>query len=243
VRLTQTAVVTVSAAFHLLLFLVAFSRASGDLMSGGEAGGGPAGPVMAVSLVRLQASPGPSGVEAASLPSPLRVKLNRTATEGRPFAEATEASRLEAWAERLAIAPGGSRRETRHPADREQLSGTSAPSDAPLNDARNRRPLSEAAADGDASGGVSTGALWGAMEPCWRNLGFRGQVPVTIEVELDAGGGLRRPPTVVRTPTARLSEPRLRSEANALAALTACLPRDEVRFAARRHLLSFPGSQ
>ena len=42
-----------------------------------------------------------------------------------------------------------------------------------------------------------------------------------LEVTLNAGAGLARPPGVVRDVDARLDEPRLRSEARALQALAA----------------------
>jgi hypothetical protein len=96
--------------------------------------------------------------------------------------------------------------------------------------------------DGETTGTASTGALWGAIEPCWRNLGFRGQVPVTIDVPLDSGGKLRGPPSVVRASSALLSEPRLKSEANALAAIAACMPRGDVRLARRTYRLEFPAT-
>ena len=79
------------------------------------------------------------------------------------------------------------------------------------------------------------------VEPCWRNLGFRGQEAVSLEVVVDGRGALQGPPKVVRDITARLTEPRLKSEANALAALSACLPRGGAR--AGRYELAFPATR
>jgi hypothetical protein len=96
--------------------------------------------------------------------------------------------------------------------------------------------------DGETSNAASTGSLWGAVEPCWRNLGFRSQAAVTIEVTLNDKGRLRSPPTVVRGTTALLNEPRLKSEANALAALAACMPRGDERLAGNSFRLEFPAT-
>jgi hypothetical protein len=82
---------------------------------------------------------------------------------------------------------------------------------------------SEQLAQGETMGSASAGKLWGRIEPCWRNL----NTPV------------ERPPAVVRDVDARLDEPRLRSEARALQALAACLPRGDLRFARRVYRLEF----
>ena len=80
-----------------------------------------------------------------------------------------------------------------------------------------------AKADGEASGAVSPGAHWGVVETCWRNLGLRGQEAVSLEV-VDGRGALQGPPKVLRDASAQITEPRLKSEANALAALSARPP-------------------
>ena len=110
-----------------------------------------------------------------------------------------------------------------------------------LSEARSRRTPTGAEADGEAAGAVSTGTLWGAIEPCWRNLGLKGQVAVRLEVVVDGRGALQGPPKVLRDASALLTEPRLKSEANALAALAACLPRGGAR--AGRYELEFPATR
>ena len=110
----------------------------------------------------------------------------------------------------------------------------------PLSPARSRRtPTGGAEADGEASSAVSTGTLWGVVEPCWRDL--RGQEAVSLEVVVDGRGALQGPPKVMRDASARLTEPRLKSEANALAVLAACLPRGGAR--AGRYELKFPATR
>lgn len=56
---------------------------------------------------------------------------------------------------------------------------------------------------------------------------------------MNAGAALSRPPAVIRDEDARLDEPRLRSEARALQALAACLPRGDLRLARRVYRLEF----
>jgi hypothetical protein len=244
-RVGRSAVFAGSALFHLALFLVVFSRAAGSLVSASDAGGGPQGPVFAVSLVRLQAPTRAEETDTIAESRPLLMKLRHVdAPNGIPLQAAAQTNPLQALAERLtaqsrpAAAPD-------HPiqARRVQLQGAYVPDDTRLADVRSRGARTEASADGESSNSASTGTLWGAIEPCWSNLGFRGQIPVTIDVALDTRGGLKGPPKVIRNASARLDESRLRSEANALAALAACMPRvGEVRLTGNNVRLEFPGS-
>ena len=64
---------------------------------------------------------------------------------------------------------------------------------------------------------------------------------VSLEGVVDGRGALQGPPKVMRDASARLTEPRLKSEANALAALSACLPRGGAR--AGRYELAFPATR
>ena len=57
------------------------------------------------------------------------------------------------------------------------------------------------------------------------------------EVVVDGRGAPQDPPKVMRDASARLTEPRLKSEANAL---SACLPSGGAR--ARRYELTFPAT-
>lgn len=65
---------------------------------------------------------------------------------------------------------------------------------------------------------------------------------MTIEVKLDDGGQLRGPPVVIRSTTALLTERRLKFEANALAALAACMPRGSRVIAANSQRIEFPAA-
>lgn len=66
--------------------------------------------------------------------------------------------------------------------------------------------------------------LWGQVEPCWQRLKQRTTVPVTLDVVLNDKGGLAAPPRIVRPADGRPNEQRLVAEAQALAAIQACLP-------------------
>jgi len=238
----QGATFAASALFHVVLFFVGFSRAAGDLVSAGDAGGGPQGPVFAVSLVRLQAPT--AEAEALAQAHPLLIKLRPSlATDGIPVPTAAEPDRLSALAERLGSQDRQAAAPDRRPeADRVQPQGSYIPDAVRLSDAHSRKARTDLGTDGETSNAASTGALWGAMAPCWRNLGFRGQVAVTIEVSLNARGSLSGPPRVMRATTALLSDPRLKSEANALMALTACMPKGDLELAGKSYRLEFPAT-
>lgn len=240
----KAATFAASILFHLALFFIAFSRASGALVSAGDAGGGPQGPVFAVTLVRLPSPVAAQDSAAVAQSASSLPKLRPTArTDGIVVAVAMQSDRLAAMAERLALPDGQAGSPNRRfAANQVQQQGAFVPDDSRLSDARSRKARTDQGTDGETSNSVSTGRLWGAIEPCWQNLGFRGQVPVTIDVALDGRGALRGPPQVVRSATALLSEPRLKSEANALAALAACLPKGDVRLAASRYRLEFPAT-
>ena len=230
-----------SALFHVLLFVVGFSRTSGDLVTAGDAGGGPMGPVFAVSLVRAPSLEAAEAAEAAEL-APLLLKLKTIqAAEGVPV-PATEASgRATNLADRLR--PASPQRPTGQRSDRDELQrvyGAPSPADRPLSSVRNENAHTDAQTDGQTLGSASSGALWGAIEPCWRRMSVSAQVPVTIEVTLDGRGLVKGTPRVLRSEIALLNEPRLKSEANALAALATCLPKRNAAFAGKTQRLEFP---
>lgn len=232
-----------SLTFHLLFFLLAFGTASGGLMSAAGASGGPTGPVFTVTVVRMPPTTGSQRPAASGL-QPLFAKL-RVAAGGTPlpFKLGEHPSDIGSLVEQVR-----SQQPTRAPpetvgAERQAADqGSRHPSPRPLS-----RSLSDEDAlrdaDGDATAAnPSTGKLWGAIEPCWRNLGARGRVRVVLEVVLDSTGDLRTPPRVIRDPAALVSEPRLQAEANALAAVAACAPRGDLRFGGRTYRLEFPAT-
>jgi hypothetical protein len=83
---------------------------------------------------------------------------------------------------------------------------------------------SKASRTGERTADLSSGDLWGQIEPCWRALPKASAVPVTLEIELNSAGNLARPPLLIRPAAAALNDPRLVSEARALAAVAACAP-------------------
>jgi hypothetical protein len=89
------------------------------------------------------------------------------------------------------------------------------------------------------AGRAGAPGLSGLMEPCWRKLEAGSVLPVVLEVTLDLGGQIAKPPKIVRSENVPLDEPRLRAEARALAALSACLPRGGSRFGGQTYRLEF----
>jgi len=237
-RRRRTLAAAISLAVHGALFLVLALRAGGSLISAGGAAGGPVGPIYAVML--SPPSPRLATQDAsASRATSTKLKLHPTPRpDGTPMFSPDEADQFAALADRL------SERSAARPPPRPTAmgQGSPAPDSAQLRTGRQPLANTDRAAEGAAQGAPSTGNLWGAVEPCWRNLGYRGQVSVTLEVTLDARGGLRGPPRVVRATSAVLTESRLRSEANALGALAACMPRGDLRFASASYRLEFPAT-
>jgi len=230
-------------AIHLLVFALAFSSASGRPVSSAGVSGGPVGSVLTVTVVRLSQLPGAPHDAAANLPSILARRTPSPTGEALPIGPhhppsdvASLLQRIEAQAE--ARAPDDRPRPEK-PSDAQ---GSRSPSPAPVS--RSQRVVYDGARDasGEASGSPSTGRLWGAIEPCWRNLGARGRVPVVLEVVLDGTGDLRVPPRVVRDANALITEPRLQAEASALAAVAACAPRGNLAFASKTYRLEFPAA-
>jgi hypothetical protein len=242
VRARRTAALAISLALHLVVFVTAFSGAAGSLVSAAGAGGGPTGPVFTVTVVPLSSL---SNVSQGSVsgPQPLFARL-RAARDGVPLSaqQGERRTDLASLVERLRreAASTQATQESRAP----PVDAHGSPVPAPSRPSRSERSTDgqQADADGDASGAASTGRLWGAIEPCWRNLGVRGRVPVILEVALDGSGGLRTPPRVIRSTTAILNEPRLQAEAGALAAVAACAPRGDASLGGRTYRLEFPAA-
>lgn len=235
-RRQRAALFVGSALLHLGFFLLAFSSASGDLVSAGGASGGPSGPVFSVTLVN---APGPAtpSVEASEPLQALYARVRLTpAADGIPTPIGERPSEFSQLAERLSLQqPSKSSRADSAP-DRAQ--GSPAPSANPLSRSRS----SSAAAsdtDGQTEGSPSAGGLWGRIEPCWRDLSSQGQVAVRLEVVLDSAGRLRAPPTILRQDAVKLDDVRLRSEERALQALAACMPKAPNQLGGRSYQLTF----
>lgn len=235
-RVPRAPALTASLAFHLVLFVFGFAQAPGELISGGQASGGPVGPAFAVTLVTLKA-PEASELQRAEQVNGLKLGLHPDPASA-PLPASTDADPLTRLAQRLqTTSAAASGRRADRPVPRDQ--GAPSAADAELSNARGqlRDHASAEVGGGDAA---SSGDLWNAIAPCWRKLDYRGQEAVTIEVTLDDRGRLRGPPIVIRSPAALLTERRLKAEAAALSALTACVPRGPRRWAVNSHRIEFP---
>jgi hypothetical protein len=242
-RLRRASAVAGSLAVHLVLFVLVFSAASGNLVSAAGVSGGLAGPMFTVTVVRLAPRTNGQRRQASDL-QPLFAKLRvAKAGEALPFTPGEHASDVASLVARirtqetLAAAP-----EKPRPERQADAQGSRLPSPNPLSKSERSTDGEQHDADGEAAGSMSTGKLWGAIEPCWRNLGARGRVPVVLEVALDNTGDLRTPPRVIRSTTALINEPRLQAEASALAAIAACVPRGDLKLGGKTYRLEFPAA-
>lgn len=215
--------------FHLVVAFAIFGTASGDLVSGGAVSGGAvsggdSGPAISVTLVGSDLQP-PSQASVSALSVKVRHDVSTSplvaaaATEDRQMARLLNGFRAKAAHEPVP--------ESRTPA----------------NGATGRRTDGLAEIDRDIRGpeapAASTGGLWGQVAPCWRTLPVAARAPVSLEIILDSAGALRRPPRIIRPSNEPVSEARLKAEAQALAALSACMPRHDLRFAGGVYRLDF----
>ena len=90
-----------------------------------------------------------------------------------------------------------------------------------------------------AGGGASAGRLWAVIAPCWRRMPQSRGAFVRLQVELDGLGRLSKPPRVIRTGEMTLDGAQLLAEAQALEALSACLPNARTLSLAGGHVLDF----
>lgn len=239
-RRRQIAGGAVSAAIHLGAAFFLFSSASGGLISAAAGGGGAEGPIFSVEMVRAADFGAAPSTPAAEL-EPLFAKYHVAAAENAIPLQASEApSRLTALAQRLtAFAPPSSSAEQKPSKTALAASGSPHPAARPLLDRAAAADQSQTPAQGDARSTTSTGALWGKIQPCWLNIRGRNNVAVSLEVKLDSRGRLDGPPKILRATSATIDEPRLKAEAAAVAAVAACLPRNDIRFGGQVHRLDF----
>lgn len=66
--------------------------------------------------------------------------------------------------------------------------------------------------------------LWKQIEPCWKRTADKNTLPVTLEVSFSPLGNLSKPPVIKRQPGAPLTDQVLRSESQAITALSQCGP-------------------
>lgn len=226
-----------SLVLHGVALVAMFATASGDLVSGAT-GGGFEGPVFEVALVDPPASAAASAEAASearmrSLFAKLKVAPADNAVPVAAEAEGDFAKMVERLRERQT--PSSQAKEGNDAIDRAPRLQADETSDRKSSGKRANQ-VSNAPQSGSVG---SAGGLWGLIAPCWRDISGTVSAPVTLEVTLDATGRLAVPPKVLRTPGDRLGEARLASEAKALAALAACLPRNDGRFGGRSYRLEF----
>jgi len=70
----------------------------------------------------------------------------------------------------------------------------------------------------------SVNDLWKAIEPCWKRVADKSTLNVTLEVSFSPLGNLSKPPVIRRDPGARINDQTLRSESQAISALSQCGP-------------------
>lgn len=219
IRRRRTIAVTGAVGLHLLLLLAMFASASGVVSRGGEEARDQ-GDAVLVSL---------SGWEGA--PAGGRASASPAAKDADSLAKMIERLRLE-----QSDLTASKEQSARPPGDLNKLfsaigevagtgrkgQGRDAAGGAP--DRGRQQQTASASAAGDPSDDVSSGDLWGQVEPCWKRLPQRSMTPVSLEVVLNDRGGLAIPPKIIRAPGAAPDETRLVAEARALTAIAACLP-------------------
>lgn len=236
-----------SLGFHGIALLALLSSASGELISG-AAGGGDPGPIMVVTMVGppQRAAPAAKAQSAAGF-KPLVAKFATDLNQPPVVVSDAKSSDLGRLMDRLQEpAPSPPKPAPVTPPDRGRDLATQAPPmAAPVPTPTPTKmitpgPPAPKPSKGEAvKPGGSTGGLWGAIEPCWRARAGAARIPVSLEVSIDAHGGLSIPPRILRETAAGLSEARLNAEASALQALGTCLPRGDLRYAGKTYRLDF----
>jgi len=232
--------VAASLSFHVLALLALAGSASGEFVSA-AAGGSDfvAVEVVLVGPLRRPRSEPETVADPGAL-KPLFAKY-RVDMDDPPVTISPDQpdGRLAAMARRYA-APETRPRTAQSYAEPQPLEAAQAPPPSSQRSELLARADQAGLRDGvAASASGSTGVLWGRIEPCWRKIGLREARAVTLEVSLDAGGKLASPPRILRRADTYLNEDQLRAEAAAIAALQACLPRNDVRLGGRTHRLEF----
>ncbi|CAL4869741.1 hypothetical protein MMA231_04033 (plasmid) [Asticcacaulis sp. MM231] len=66
--------------------------------------------------------------------------------------------------------------------------------------------------------------LWKAIAPCWNRIADKNTLPVVLEVSFSPMGNLAKPPTIRRNTSMPITDQMLRSESQAISALSQCGP-------------------
>lgn len=225
-----------SVAIHAAMGLTLLGAASGRPV--GADGPGVEQGVMAVTLVNRRASePDVQAETAAGRLRPLLARFdNGVAPEHLDTtAPPTPSSRLNRLLEQLQQRQRPPPPQ-RLPAPSDRL--TPEPRDGDDERSAQAAGLKASGREGAAQPGAG-GGLWGLVSPCWDRIGGTSRVRVTLEVALDGRGRISKPPRIIRAGSDAADEPRLRAEAQALAALAACAPQADWRLANRVYRLEF----
>jgi len=112
------------------------------------------------------------------------------------------------------------------PAD--QVASPAEKREAPVNQALQsdsnalRDSTAEATAGALGQNGQANLDLWNAIAPCWNRIADGATLPATLKISFDATGALAVPPEIERDPDAPITDQSLKSEAQALQALSEC---------------------
>ncbi|WP_303828272.1 hypothetical protein [Asticcacaulis taihuensis] len=112
------------------------------------------------------------------------------------------------------------------PAD--QVASPAEKQEAPVNQAlhSNSNALTDSTAEATAGAfgqnGQSNLDLWNAIAPCWNRIADSATLPATLKISFDSMGALAVPPEIERNPDALITDQSLKSEAQALQALSEC---------------------
>jgi hypothetical protein len=225
--------IAVSTALHLLFALSIFASASG-VISGGMPDAS-YGDAVEVTLSGFEGAPAPSAAsnqqsELESLFQRIRATQSDLNAQSKPAEQQSDLAALlsEIDREHARTATNGAGQSQADAAGRKGAGSDRAGDEAQGGEAQ------AAARNGERSQDVSSGGLWGQIEPCWRRMPENSAVPVTLEVTLNDRGALAVPPRILRPMAAALTDQRLVAEARAVAAVAACAPLQAPLSAGRR---------
>jgi hypothetical protein len=225
IRSPRLASFVAATALHLLLFLLAFAGLSGAVIPNA---GDPLEDtdVVLVTLAGRTSTPSAQSAAMAARFDQLLARIQAERGSGslakdKPSMASTSPSELDQLMKAIGanVPSDPSRGQGAAVHDRGGRADLDALLDPATSEAKSKGAQTKA-----KSADASSGALWGAIEPCWKQQKGASRVPVTIEISLNGLGQLAKPPTIIRPVGAQLDEARLVSEARAIGAIAACAP-------------------
>jgi len=215
--------IAASTALHLIFAMSIFASASG-VISGGMPDAR-YGDAVEVTLSGFEGAPAPSASssqqsELESLFQRIRATQSDLNGQDKPAEQHSDLAALfsEIDREQARAAANGAGQSQANATGREGVGSDRAGHETQGDEAQ------AATRNGERSQDVSSGGLWGQIEPCWRRMPENSTVPVTLEITLNDRGALAVPPRIIRPMAAALTDHRLVAEARALAAVAACAP-------------------